>query len=186
MLFLKKIKKENKRTIYLLGLPIFHYSKKEFLPKFKKVGTNVDVQKNCRIFHPENIEIGNNVRIATGALIEGMGKLIIGNNVIFGPDVTIWTANHNYDTPDLLPYDEKVIYRPVKIEDNVWIGGKAIILPGITIHEGAVIGMGAVVTKDIPQGAVVGGNPAKILKYRNLEQYEKLKQKQLFYIFNSK
>ena len=164
MLFLKKIKKGNKRIIYFYGFPIFHYSKKELLPKFKKVGTGVDVQKNCCIFHPENIEIGNNVRIATGALIEAMGKLIIGNNVIFGPDVTIWTANHNYDTPDLLPYDEKVIYRPVKIEDNVWIGGGVIILPGVTIGKNSVIGAGSVVKKSIPSDSVAVGSPCIVMR----------------------
>ena len=73
--------------------------------------------------------------------------------------------------------------KPVTIEDNVWIGGKSIILPGITIHEGAVIGMGAVVTKDVPKGAVVGGNPAKILKYRNIKKYDELCSIKSFFIF---
>jgi len=185
----KKIKKTNgRRQIYFLGIKIFSYKRKETILKkekfqFKKIAKNSEIQQGCRIHHSENISIGQNVRIGTGALIEGMGGVIIKDNVIFGPDVTIWTANHNYESPDKLPYDEKVIYRSVIIEDNVWVGGKSIILPGVTIHEGAVIGMGAVVTKDVPSGAVVGGNPAKVLKYRDIQQYKKLKSQKSFYLF---
>ncbi len=77
-----------------------------------------------------------------------------------------------------------MILKPVTIADNVWIGCRATIVPGVTINEGAVIASGAVVTKDVPKGAVVGGNPAKVLKYRNMEYYEKLKEQKSFYIFN--
>lgn len=191
----KKIKKTNgRRHVYFLGVKIFSYKKKihhklertlnQF--SFKELGNGSEIQPGCRIYHPENISIGNNVRIGQGALIEGMGDITIKNNVILGPDVTIWTANHNYEKPEKLPYDEKVILKPVTIEDNVWIGGKSIILPGVTIHEGAVVGMGAVVTKDVPSGAVIGGNPAKVLKYRDMTQYEKLKLQKSFYIFKEK
>lgn len=178
----KKEKNGNKRTVYLFGIPICTYHKKGL--NFKSSGQNVVVMKHHRIYFAENISIGNNVRIGTRVFLNAMGGLTIGNNVIFGPEVTILTANHNYDTPTKLPYDEEMIYKPVTIEDNVWIGCKAIIVPGVTIHEGAIIAMGAVVTKDVPKGAVVGGNPAKVLKYRNMEHYEKLKEEKSFYTFN--
>ena len=147
----------------------------------KLYGKNIIIQDHCRIYNAENISIGNNVLIGQGALIEGMGGLSIGNNVVFGPDVTIWTANHNYNMPVMLPYDERVIYKSVTIQDNVWLGAKCIIIPGVTIHEGAVIGIGAVVTKDVPKGAVVGGNPAKVIKYRDLDRYDKLCEAKSFY-----
>lgn len=84
---------------------------------------------------------------------------------------------------DALPYGTKYINKPVIIEDNVWIGSDVIIIPGVTIHEGAIIGIGSVVTKDVPSCAVVGGNPAKIIKYRDKEQYEKLKRNERFLNF---
>ena len=180
--FFRKEKNGNKRTVYFLGIPVYTYHKKGLC--FKKNGQNVVVMKHHRIYFSENISIGDNVRIGTRVYIDAMGGLTIGNNVIFGPDVAILTANHNYDNTSKLPYDEEMIYKPVTIADNVWIGCRAVIVPGVTINEGAVIAMGAVVTKDVPRGAVVGGNPAKVLKYRNLELYEKLKQEKKFHIFN--
>ena len=73
--------------------------------------------------------------------------------------------------------DQELLTLPVYIGDDVWIGAKANIVPGVTIGDGAVVAMCAVVTKDVPSCAVVGGNPAKILKYRDVEVYNKLKNK---------
>ena len=92
----------------------------------------------------------------------------------------IWSINHNFERPEALPYDDICIHKEVNIEDNVWIGARSTIIPGVRICEGAVIGMGSVVTKDVPAGAVVGGNPAKVLKYRDMEVYEKLKKEKKF------
>lgn len=183
MLIIKKIKDGAQRKILFLGKCVLSYNVKEKKHyNFATKGNNVTIQSNCDIYHAENIFLGNNVIIGQKSLIEGMGKITIGNNVIFGPNVTIWSAIHNYEKPEMLPYDDKVIFKEVIIEDNVWIGAKSIIIPGVKICEGAIIGMGSVVTKDVPKGAVVGGNPAKILKYRNLEQYEKLKEEKSFYL----
>lgn len=76
---------------------------------------------------------------------------------------------------DYLPFDEKVLISPVVIEENVWVASHAIILPGVTVGEGAVVAAGSVVTKSVPSCAVVGGNPAKVIKYRDRERYIKLK-----------
>lgn len=126
------------------------------------------------ICHAKNIDVGNIVRVGEKSFINAKGGLKIGNNVHIGPRVTIFTSNHDYYAPKALPFygdiDKKVI-----IEDNVWVGACASIVPGVTIGEGAVIGMSSVVTKDVPPCAVVGGNPAKILKYRDKEVYYKLK-----------
>lgn len=99
-----------------------------------------------------------------------------------GREVLIWSANHNYDCPKTLPYDKEYIKKPIIIEDNVWIGARASIIPGVKIGEGAIIGLGAVVTKDVPPCAVVAGNPAKIIKYRNIEKYKELKAEKKFRI----
>lgn len=123
----------------------------------------------------KTMSVGNDVRLGEKSYFNAKGGLNIGNNVKMGPQVFIWTSNHNYFNPKWLPYDNIAIDRPVIIGDNVWVGAKSIIIPGVNIGEGAVIAMGSVVTKDVPPCAVVGGNPAKILKYRNVETYKKLK-----------
>lgn len=82
----------------------------------------------------------------------------------------------------LLPYDERYFCRKVVIGKYVWIGARATILPGVTIGDGAVIGAGSVVTKDVPSCAVVGGNPAKVVKYRNIEKFNDLAAKNMSYI----
>lgn len=92
----------------------------------------------------------------------------IGKNVMMGPNVAIITENHRFDRMDV-PIREQGYYdrKPVVINDDVWIGMRVIILPGVTVGKGAILAAGAVVTKDVPEYAIVGGNPAKVIKYRN-------------------
>lgn len=95
------------------------------------------------------------------------GEVHIGNHTIMGPDVSIWTGNHGIErceTP--IMYQESPPQRPVWIGNDVWIGSRAIILAGVRVHDHAVIAAGAVVTKDVPEWAIVGGNPAKLIRYR--------------------
>lgn len=147
--------------------------------RLKSCGKNVVFCSGIKFQVPKGISIGNNVWIGEKSRLSGScGGITIGNNVIFGPEVAIWSSNHNYYSPEALPFDNVNIPKPVVIEDNVWICCRACIAPGVTIGEGAVVGMGAVVTTNIPPGAVVGGNPAKVLKYRDMEKYEQLKKKE--------
>lgn len=98
-------------------------------------------------------------------MVQGTGT--IGNNVMMGPEVYIYTKNHAHDRVDIPMIDQKYEpERPVTIEDDVWIGSRVTILPSVTVGKGAVIGASAVVTKDVPAYAVVGGNPARVLKMR--------------------
>ncbi len=141
---------------------------------FRSRGTGVRISCGCKFVEPQNIEIGEYVYIGPNCLFGGAGGLKIGVNVAIGPHVYIYTDNHNYDEADFIPFDDKKDLRPVTIENHVWICGNVVILPGITIREGAVIGAGAVVTKDVPRGAVMGGNPARVIKYRNIERFNAL------------
>lgn len=152
--------------------------------KMKKVGKNIHICKDYSISALNNIEIGSHVWIGEKFYAKGEGGIKIGSGTIISRNVEIWTSNHNYDSLDLvtIPYDKRFVYKPVCIEENVWIGSRVIILPGVTIGEGAVIGAGAVVTKDIPPYAVVGGNPARVLKYRNIEVYNRLKKENKIYL----
>lgn len=150
----------------------------------KKVGRNVHLCPKYNISSPSNISIGDNVWIGELLYAKGEGGITIGSGTIISRNCEIWTSNHNYDSEDLMtiPYDRRFVKKPVVIGENVWIGSRVIILPGVTINEGAVVGAGAVVTKDVPKYAVVGGNPAKILKYRNIEVYEQLKKEGKVYL----
>lgn len=140
--------------------------------------------KNCQLrgpgnFTEKNIFLGNNVTIGVNStFLASDAKIIIKNNVLFGPHVFLITGNHRIDVlgeyicnvTEKLPENDADIV----IEDDVWIGAGAIVLKGVTIGEGSVIGAGSVVTKDVPPYAVVAGNPAKVIKYRFNEEEIKL------------
>lgn len=152
--------------------------------RFERVGTNFSFDP-FGVYSYSNISIGNNVNLGyQSILIATKSKIIIGNNVIFGPQVTIRGGNHRIDILGRyiasIKDDEK---RPeddpgVIIEDDVWIGTRAIVLAGVKIGRGSVVGAGAVVTKSLPPYSIAGGNPAKIIRMRwnptEIEQHEKL------------
>lgn len=85
------------------------------------------------------------------------------------------TSNHNYEG-DAIPYDNTNICKTIKIGDFVWFGNRVTVVGDVTIGDGAIIAAGAVVTKDVPPYAIVGGNPARIIKYRDKERFERLRQ----------
>ncbi|MCL6293419.1 acyltransferase [Jejuia spongiicola] len=110
--------------------------------------------------------IGNDVAINHFCFIGVRGEVLIGNNVIFGPRVTVLSENHNFDDLNIpIKCQGETRFKTV-IEDNVWIGANVIIMPGVIIKEGSVIGSGAVVTKDTEVNSVMVGVPAKMIKRR--------------------
>lgn len=128
-----------------------------------KCGEGVNIEKGA-VF-PSSVELGDYSGLGIRAQING--KTVIGKHVMMGPEVCIYVRNHMFIRTDI-PMDQQGFSdeRPVIIEDDVWIGARAIILPGVHIGTGAVIGAGSVVTKDVPDYAVIGGNPARILRMR--------------------
>lgn len=173
----------NRFNIWLTGL-IERCRRRRFFSGLASVGRNVYLSKGYRIGSPNKLSIGSNTWIGENFFAKCEGGVTIGSGVIISRGVEIWTANHNYDSEDLqsLPYDRRFILKPVSIGDNVWIGSRVTIIPGVSIGEGAVIGAGAVVTHDIPPLAVAGGNPAKVIKYRNEKIYGKLKAEKRIYL----
>ena len=143
---------------------------------FSSVGKGCQYKSLKSVFlYAENIILGNNVHIGPEANFDGAGGIKIGNGVIFAPKVTIYSRTHNFNyNLSALAFDNIMICAEVKIGDYVWIGANVIILPGVSIGNGAIIGAGAVVAKDIPDYAVAVGNPAKVIKFRNKEEYDKL------------
>jgi acetyltransferase-like isoleucine patch superfamily enzyme len=134
---------------------------------------------HCTITKLECFFLGHGCNLKN-AYIESSGGVKIGNYVHFGPNVFIWSVNHNYCNPSSLPYDSEIISKPVIIKDYVWIGANVSIIPGLTIENGAIVAMGSVVTKNVPEGAIVGGNPARIIKYRDIQQMHSLAEKGKF------
>ncbi|MGR5437819.1 sugar O-acetyltransferase [Vibrio owensii] len=118
-----------------------------------------------------NIEVGKNFYMNTNGVILDCGKVIIGDYVMIGPNVTLCTAGHPIDAATRYTYEE--FAKPIYIADKVWIGANVVVLPGVRIGFGAVVGAGSVVTKDVPENTVVVGNPARVVKENiNTEQVE--------------
>ncbi|NBL64815.1 acyltransferase [Flavobacterium sp. NST-5] len=145
-------------------------------------GTNTVISYPIDVTKPENLFIGKNAYIGPHSWISTYGKVEIKDGALVGPRVKIYTGNHNYDSDTIIPYDELTIAKKVVIGENVWIGGDVTILPGVTISEGAIIAASTVVTKDVPKGAIIGGNPGKLIKYRDLDKYDRLKAEGKFYM----
>jgi len=126
----------------------------------------------------DQLKIGERTLIHVGplTLFYAVGGLEIGSYCHFARNLNIFTTNHHYHGVRL-PYDtsEHDVHRKVVIGDLVWTCLNVSILPGVTIGDGAIIGMGAMVTKDVPKCAIVGGNPARVLKYRDEAHFDRLR-----------
>ena len=140
---------------------------------FYEAGTNVSVAQPFLCDYGYNIHIGNNVSINMNCTFVDCNKIEIGNNVLIASNVQLYTAAHPVElserlTPDWNPESEEYFCRtyalPVRIEDGVWIGGGAVLLPGVTIGRNSVIGAGSVVTRSIPANCVAAGNPCRVIK----------------------
>jgi len=163
-----------KILIYILNIYKSFYFRSLNL---KKEGRNCTYKAfSSKFICPQNMSLGDDVQLGPNTEIDATGEVSIGSGVIFAPGVIVYSRTHNFSSDDLdaLPFDNKIILSKVVIKDFVWVGRNVIILPGVTIGKAAVIGAGAVVSKDVPDYAIAVGNPARVVKYRNSEQIEKL------------
>lgn len=143
-----------------------------------KIGEGSQILPPFRCNYGKHIEIGQKSFINFNVSMIDVGKIIIGDHVLIGPNTGIYTAIHPIDPEIRSKGVQKA--RPIVIEDKAWIGGSVTILPGVRIGYGAIVGAGAVVTKDVPAMTIVAGNPAKTIREINEEdkkywkdQYEK-------------
>lgn len=125
-------------------------------------GTAV-IEPYCRLIGAPQIRIGNNFYMNSGCHV--LGDVTFGDDVMLGPKVIIWSRDHGMK-PGIPMRSQPHTSRPIRVGNDVWIGAGAILLKGVTVEDGAVIAAGAVVTKSVPKGAIVAGNPAKIIRYR--------------------
>lgn len=129
---------------------------------FGKTGNNITVESNFWCDYGYNIEVGENFYINHNCVILDTAKVEFGDNVLIAPNCGFYTAAHPIDTSTRNKGIE--FAKPIKVGNNVWIGGNVIVLPGVEIGDNVVIGAGSVVTKNIPSNVVAYGNPCKVIR----------------------
>lgn len=159
-----------------LHVPIWGIRKIAIVLFGAEVGRGTTIHMGAKFFDPSGVAVGEDTIIGDRIFLDGRAKLTIGSHVDIASEVMIYNSEH-----DMSASDFHAIVAPVVIHDYVFIGPRAIILPGVTIGEGAVVAAGAVVTKDVPSFAFVGGVPAKIIGERSLKKLSyKLGRARLF------
>ncbi|MDD3254368.1 MAG: hypothetical protein PHY27_08550 [Parabacteroides sp.] len=128
-----------------------------------RIGKEVLISSSAKLLYPWNIIIGDYCWIGDNVKLYSVDKIVIGDNVAFAHDIFVATAAH-----DVYNSNFNTIRKPVFIEDEVWISSNVFINMGVTLHKGVVVGSASVVTKDLPEGYICVGNPAKPIKQRIL------------------
>lgn len=150
--------------LHIVGIVPCHYFRRFFYRLTGvKIGKGSTIHTCARFYNPENISIGDDSIIGESAVLDGRDKLTIGNHVDIATDVMIYNCEHDVKSSDF-----HAVSAPVVIEDYVFIGPRAIILPGVILKKGSVVGAGAVVTKDVEEYSIVGGVPAKQIGMREV------------------
>lgn len=141
---------------------------------------SVSVNNLCKVSRSARVDIGNHFS-SNGLIISGQGGVKIGDYFHSGTNCKIMLGSHDYDHGEAIPYGSAYNEKHVTIGDFVWMGSNVIISGNVNIGEGAILAIGSVVVKDVPDYAIVGGNPAKIIKYRDIEHFRKLKEEKKFH-----
>lgn len=126
-----------------------------------RCGPGTRIWDGVQIDSPSKLKIGARTSINRGSILNCGGGIVIGDDVLIGPGVIIYSQNHEYRDPNVKIADQGYVQKPVTIGNDVWLAARVVVLPGVTIGDGAVVASGAVVTKSVPARAVMAGVPAK-------------------------
>lgn len=151
------------------------------VPAYKHLGYKTKIANTARVTVPDNLVVGDYSYIGGDCFLSTEGGIEIGKGTSIAFSTVILSSNHNWNSTRMIPYDEYSITKKVIIGDYCWIGCHSKIAPGVNIGEGAIVAMGSVVTQNVPRGAIVGGNPARIIKYRDLDTFDALKNAGMSY-----
>ncbi len=143
------------------NIPSHAFRKWIFRAAGGRIGPGSAIHMGARFFQPSGIEIGSDTVVGYRAFLDGRDSLIIGNHTDIASEVMIYNSEHDVTSADFHAQNA-----PVEVGDYVFIGPRSIVMPGVTIGRGAVIAGGAVVTRDVPEFAIVGGVPAKVIGER--------------------
>lgn len=134
-------------------------------PLFRRCGANVNIERGASFGSGRLVEIGNNSGLGVDCRL--LGTVSIGDNVMIGPEVMFITSAHAFDRTDIPMISQGyTAERPIVVHDDVWIGARCTILPGVEIGEGSIIGACSVVTRSFPRHVIIAGNPARVVKER--------------------
>lgn len=154
-------------NVVMCNFPSVHLRRFSLRLAGMKIPKDVRFYEGIHIRNPKGITMGQGCSVGTRVMLDGRMGITIGKNVVLGYESIVWTLNHDYND---IHFSTKGA--PVKIDDFAWICSRSIIMPGVTIGEGAVVASGAVVTKDVPPYSVVAGIPAKVIGERERKNYE--------------
>jgi len=161
---------------------IRNYKIRQICINLRTVGKSFDCDPTVEIFSPKRVSIGDYVYIGPKTQLHGRGDIIISAHVIISSEVIILSSMHHYENAKMMPYDNTEILKPVIIGRCTWIGIRAIIMPGVEIGEGSVVGAGSVVTKSCLPGSILAGNPAQLIKQRDMQHYQNCVKNEQFYL----
>jgi maltose O-acetyltransferase len=155
--------------LFVLHLITIHFPiwtiRKIFMIAFgAKIGPGTTIHMGAKFFEPAGVSVGEDTIIGDRIFLDGRAPLTIGSHVDIASEVMIYNSEHDINAADF-----GAVSAPVSIGDYVFIGPRAIILPGVSVGKGAIVAAGAVVTKDVPEYAMVGGVPAKVISERKLK-----------------
>lgn len=151
--------------LHIVGLIPSHHIRRFFYRLSRmKIGKGSSIHMGAKFYNPTKIVIGSDTIIGEGAVLDGRAPLTIGNHVAFATEVMVYNCEHDVNDDNFAP-----VSAPVVVEDYVFVGPRAVILPGVTVGKGAVVAAGAVVTKDVEPYSIVGGVPAKPIGERKVK-----------------
>ncbi|MCK5616310.1 acyltransferase [Candidatus Pacearchaeota archaeon] len=148
------------------GFKFFYYIRRQLVKKIiLQAGTGIIVKNRCYFGNGNRLKVGNNSQLGQNSKLSG--TITIGDDVLMGPDVIMMATSHETSRLDIpINQQESSEEKPITIGNDVWIGTRCIILPGVAIGSHSIVGAGAVVTKSFPEYSVIAGVPAKLIKSR--------------------